>query len=74
MNFDRFTMTVVAGAGLCVAAMALTPNAAAVPLKTGGTHCVYDSAGNVIAGAGGAAGAAGGAVPASACCAGMGGG
>ncbi|HET9891653.1 MAG TPA: hypothetical protein VFQ42_14240, partial [Mycobacterium sp.] len=33
---DRFNIKVVAGAGLCGAAIALSPDAAAAPLITGG--------------------------------------
>ncbi|MGH3969875.1 MAG: hypothetical protein ACRDTV_17590, partial [Mycobacterium sp.] len=44
--FDRFNITVVgAGAGLCGAAMALSPGAAAAPLVTGGTGCIEGTAG-----------------------------
>ena len=42
---DRFKVKVVAGAGLCGAAIALSPNAAAVPLMTGGYACVQGLAG-----------------------------
>jgi len=56
--FDRFNIKVVAGAGLCGAAMALSPEAAAAPLKTGGYACVQDQAGDAAAPA--AAGAPGG--------------
>jgi hypothetical protein len=59
---DRFTITAIAGAGLCAAAMALSPHAAAAPFKTGGYHCA-DSSGAVPAGAA----AAGGGADAAAC-------
>ncbi|HYB82510.1 MAG TPA: hypothetical protein VED43_12860, partial [Mycobacterium sp.] len=35
-TFDRFKIKVVAGAGLCGAAIALSPDAAATTLITGG--------------------------------------
>lgn len=55
---DRFAITMIAGAGLCAAAMTLSPGAAAVPLKTGGYHCdVQNAAGAVPAPAAGGAGA-----------------
>ncbi|WIM87115.1 hypothetical protein PT015_19945 [Candidatus Mycobacterium wuenschmannii] len=62
--FDRFSIKVVAGVGLCGAAIALSPAAVAAPWKSGGAACMYGSAGEVgapaAAGAGaGAAGAAG---------------
>jgi hypothetical protein len=43
---DRTKVKVVAGAGLCGAAIALSPNAAAVPLITGGYACVQGLAGD----------------------------
>jgi hypothetical protein len=43
--FDRLRIKVVAGVGLCGAAMALSPDAAATPLKTGGYSCVQGIAG-----------------------------
>jgi hypothetical protein len=43
--FDRLGIKVVAGVGLCGAAMALSPEAAATPLKTGGYSCVQGIAG-----------------------------
>ena len=43
---DRFNMKVVASAGLCAAAMALSPDAAAAPLITGGYACMQSSAGD----------------------------
>ena len=62
INFDRVAIKAVASAGLCAAAMASSPQAAADPLLTGGYHCVQDAAGSAAAGgAGGAAGAGGGA-------------
>lgn len=63
--FDRFTIKAVAGAGLCGAAMALSPEAAASPLKTGGYACVQDQAGDPAAAAAGAPVAAAGAAAAS---------
>ena len=41
----RFTIKAVAGAGLFAAAMALSPDVAAAPLKTGGYACIQDAAG-----------------------------
>src|SRR5271155_5989473 len=38
--FDRLGIKVVAGVGLCGVVMALSPDAAATPLKTGGYSCV----------------------------------
>jgi hypothetical protein len=65
--FDRFTVGVVAGVGLCGAAIALSPDAAAVPYMTGGGACMYGQAGAPAAGGPvGAAGAAGGAAACSA--------
>jgi hypothetical protein len=59
-TFDRFSIKVVAGIGLCGAAIALSPGAIAAPLKTGGAACMYGSAGEAAApAAAGAAGAAG---------------
>src|SRR6201987_2377184 len=65
--FDRFNITVGAIAGLCGAAMALSPDAAATPLKTGGHACVQGMSGETAALAGaeglpaaGGPGAAGG--------------
>ena len=43
--FDRLCIKVIAGVGLCGAAMALSPDAAATPLKTGGYSCVQGIAG-----------------------------
>lgn len=42
---DRVAIKVVAGVGTCAAALVLCPQAAATPLKTGGTHCLETSAG-----------------------------
>ena len=42
--FDRFNIKVVASAGLCGAAIALSPDAAAVPLITGGYGCIQGTA------------------------------
>ena len=73
--FDRSVIKMIAGAGLCAAAVALSPPAAAVPLLTGGTNCLEDQAGGFApgggapAGAGGAGGAAAGAGGAGAACA-----
>jgi hypothetical protein len=64
--FDRFNITVVASAGLFGVAMALSPGAAAVPVKTGGA-CIYGQAGEVAPFAGGPVGAAGAPVVAGAC-------
>ncbi len=59
-TFDRFSIKVVAGVGLCGAAIALSQAAVAAPLKTGGAACMYGSAGEVAApAAAGAAGVAG---------------
>jgi hypothetical protein len=56
--FDRVNMRVVAvGAGLCGVAMALSPDAAAVPLVTGGYECIQTSSGD-----------AAGALPAGSAC------
>jgi hypothetical protein len=41
----RFTIKAVAGAGLFAAAVALSPDVAAAPLKTGGYECIQDAAG-----------------------------
>ncbi|KAA1244891.1 beta-xylosidase, partial [Mycobacterium simiae] len=51
--FDQFTLKVVACAGLCGAAIALSPDAAATPLKTGGYECVQGMAGQAAAPAAG---------------------
>ena len=71
--FDRFDIKVVASAGLCAAAIALSPDAAAASFSTGGYACIQSSAGAAsgaaAAGApvaGGGAGAAAGCIPASA--------
>lgn len=68
-RIDRIAITMIAGAGLCAAAMTLSPAAAAVPFKTGGYHC-DNAAGTApaagapaAAGAAGAAGAGGAAAP-----------
>src|SRR5580693_3662172 len=57
--FDRLGIKVIAGVGLCGAAMALSPDAAAMSLKTGGYSCVQGIAGETApaAVAGGPAGA-----------------
>jgi hypothetical protein len=71
--FDRFNIKIVASAGLCGAAIALCPDAAAAPLITGGGACMRGQssevgapvlAGGALAGAGAPAAAAAGAVPA----------
>ncbi|MGE2818156.1 hypothetical protein ACQI5H_23890 [Mycobacterium heidelbergense] len=59
---DRFSIKVVASAGLCGAAIALSPDAAAAPLITGGHACTQQQAGEVPAVVGGPAEAAGGPV------------
>ncbi|MCV7409885.1 hypothetical protein AWC05_23520 [Mycobacterium florentinum] len=66
--FDRFNIGVVASAGLCGAAIALSPDAAAVPYMTGGGACMYGQAGEVPA-AGGPVGAAGAGAAAAPCAA-----
>jgi hypothetical protein len=43
--FDLFGITVAASAGLCAAALAFSPGAAAAPLPTGGPGCVQKMAG-----------------------------
>ena len=55
----RFTHKVVVSVGFCGAALAMIPNAAAAPLKTGGGYCIEDAAGAAgapvaVAGAAGA--------------------
>ena len=47
--FDRFNIEIVASAGLCAAAMALSPEAAAAPLIEGGYACIASSAGAAAA-------------------------
>ncbi|MGB9251723.1 MAG: beta-xylosidase, partial [Mycobacterium sp.] len=47
--FDRFSIKVVAGVGLCGAAIALSPNVAAALLNTGGYACMQGAAGEVAA-------------------------
>ncbi|OMC55311.1 hypothetical protein A5747_13965 [Mycobacterium sp. IS-836] len=59
---ERFSIKVVASAGLCGAAIALSPDAAAAPLITGGHACTQQQAGEVPAAVGGPAEAAGGPV------------
>ncbi len=44
-TFDRAKVKVVAVAGLCGVAIALSPNAAGIPLMTGGYACVQGLAG-----------------------------
>src|SRR5271163_1209993 len=48
-TFDRFSIKVVAGVGLFGAAIALSPDVAATPLKTGGYACMQGAAGEVAA-------------------------
>ncbi|MCE9515794.1 MAG: hypothetical protein K8R24_07670 [Mycobacterium sp.] len=43
----RLAIRVIAGAGLCGAALALSPLASAAPWKTGGYECIEDAAGTV---------------------------
>src|ERR1700743_1876812 len=64
-SFDRFSIKVVAGVGLCGAAIALSPDAAAAPLKAGGDACMQGAGaqGEATTGAKGEAGAAGGSKP-----------
>lgn len=64
---DRFNIKLVASAGLCGAAIALSPNAAAAPLITGGHACIEGQAGEAPFVAG--APAAGGAPAAAGACA-----
>lgn len=59
---DRLKIKAVAGAGLCGAALALSPDAAAVPLITGGYACVQGIAGETAPAA-----AAGGPLVAEVC-------
>lgn len=63
--FDRFNIGIVASAGLCGAAIALSPDAAAVPYMTGGGACMYGQAGEAPA-AGGPVAAGGAAAPCAA--------
>ena len=67
--FDRFKIKAVAGAGLCGAAIALSPDAAATPLMTGGYACVQGTAGETApaAVAGGPVAVAGDRCAAAAC-------
>ncbi|MCV7092762.1 beta-xylosidase, partial [Mycobacterium interjectum] len=60
-GFDRFNITVGAIAGLCGAAIALSPDATAVPLKTGGYACIQGQSGE--AGAPAVGGPVAGGVP-----------
>jgi hypothetical protein len=64
--FDRFNIGVVASAGLCGAAIALSPDAAAVPHMTGGGACMYGQAGEAGAPAAGPVGAGAAAAPCAA--------
>ena len=43
--FDRSNIKAVAGVGLCGAAIALSPDAAATPFMTGGYACIQGTAG-----------------------------
>ncbi|HEY0225652.1 MAG TPA: hypothetical protein VGC05_04480, partial [Mycobacterium sp.] len=63
--FDRFNIKIIASAGMFGAAIALSPDAAAMPFKTGG--CLYPQAGEAAPLAGGPVGAAGAAAGAGAC-------
>ncbi|SPM33245.1 proline, glycine, valine-rich secreted protein [Mycobacterium rhizamassiliense] len=67
--FDRFNIKVVASAGLFGAAIAMCPDAAATPLKTGGA-CIQGQAGDIapLPAAGGVAGAGAGAPAAAGAC------
>ena len=56
--FDRFNIKVIVCAGLCVAAIALSPDAAAAPLKTGGYECIQGAAAASPVAAGGPVAAA----------------
>ncbi|HZC52103.1 MAG TPA: hypothetical protein VE441_06360 [Mycobacterium sp.] len=56
---ERFNIKVVASAALCGAAIALSPDAAAAPLITGGHACTHQQAGEVPAAVGGPAEAGG---------------
>ncbi len=56
--FDRFNIKVVASAGLCAAAIALSPDAAAAPFIDGGYACIQSSAGGAAAPAAAAGGPA----------------
>ena len=68
-DLDRFNIEIVASAGLCAAAMALGPEAAAAPLIEGGYACIASSAGAAAAPVVAAAApvAAGGAAAADVC-------
>ena len=48
MIFGRFNIKVAAIAGLCGAAMAFSPDAAADPLVTGGFDCIEGMAGDGV--------------------------
>ncbi|MGA8547532.1 MAG: hypothetical protein WB785_20045, partial [Mycobacterium sp.] len=56
--FDRAKVKVVAGAGLCGAVIALSPDAAATPFMTGGYACVQGQSGGAGAPAAGGPAAA----------------
>lgn len=45
ISFDRFTLSVLAGAGLCAAALASSPYAIADPLVQGGYNCIEEMSG-----------------------------
>ncbi len=65
---NRFNIKVIAGAGLFAAAIALSPDAAADPLMTGGYACIQGMAGDAPVAAGDpVAAAAGGPAAAGAC-------
>ena len=55
--FDRFNIKVIVSAGLCLAALALSPDAAAAPLKTSGYECIQGAAAASPVAAGGPAAA-----------------
>ncbi|WP_079011962.1 hypothetical protein [Mycobacterium tuberculosis] len=63
---NRFNIKVIAGAGLFAAAIALSPDAAADPLMTGGYACIQGMAGDAPVAAGDPV-AAGGPAAAGAC-------
>jgi hypothetical protein len=56
---DRFNIKVVAGVGLCGAAIALSPDSAAAPLITGGYACIEGQAGEAAPATGGPVAGAG---------------
>lgn len=67
ISFGRIAVKLVASAGVCATAVAVSPTAAAVPLKTGGYACdAGATAGAPAAGAPAAAAAAAAAAPCAA--------